>query len=51
MSGVPFLRGVPYIVNCLPCLFDKAGVSHNLGLSGILVSTSWHRVDILLAMD
>ncbi len=30
---------------------DKAGVSHILHLSGIFVSTSWHRVDILLALD
>ena len=30
---------------------DKAGVSHILHLSGIFVSTSWHRVDILLALN
>ena len=34
-----------------PCHLGKAGVSHILHLSGIFVSTSWHRVDILLALD
>ena len=28
--------------------FDKAGVSHNVGLSGIFVGLSRHRVDIFV---
>ncbi len=45
------LSGVPFLWTNRPCHFDKAGVSHILHLSVIFVSTSWHRVEILLALD
>ena len=43
---ISFVRGVHCIVDWSLCHLDEAGVSHNLGLSGIFVSISWHGVDI-----
>ena len=42
--GVPFVRGVPYIVDWSPSCQGRCFVK--LRLSGIFISISWHRAGI-----